>query len=165
MTVATLRPTFEIASEKSVPELMQCAKAVVQQHADDFEGQFTNQHAMISIVTPKRHFWSPWLHVEVLETAGRSQIRCRFSPHPSIWTGFMFAYLSLGVIVFFAIMFGISQQLAGQTAWAYWLVPVGGVIAGLLWVAAQAGQKLADAEMRKLKMAIEECCGVTEEVN
>jgi hypothetical protein len=70
----------------------------------------------------------------------------------------MFAYLSIGVIEFFAIMFGVSQQLAGESPWAYWIIPIGVAIAAILWAAAQAGQKLADQEMRRMKKAIEECC-------
>ncbi len=136
---------------------MERIRAAVSDETGSFSGQYTDHHAMVSIVETNRHFWSPWMNIDIREQPQSRLVFCRFSPHPSIWTGFMFSYLALAVISFFAMMFGISQQLASQNPWAYFIIPGCAAVAGLLWVAAQAGQKLAHNEMRKMKAVIEGC--------
>jgi hypothetical protein len=127
-------------------------------------GQFTGRHALISIVDSKRHFWSPWLSLEVADDNQGCEISGRFSPHPSVWTAFIFAYLSLAVLSFFSVIFGMSQQLVGQTPWGYWLLLVFVVLGISLWSASQVGQKLADADMRKLKSIVSNCVPLSSEI-
>jgi hypothetical protein len=152
-----MRPTFSLETELSSKEVMRCLQQTFQQNPQEYEGQFTRDHAMISYEVSKRHFWSPWLQLECRENEGLRELFGRFSPHPSIWTGFMFSYLSIGVIVFFAAMFGVSQQLSNQSPWAYYVIPVAISIATGLWIASQFGQRLAQVEMMQLKSRVEEC--------
>ena len=150
MSSAKMRPTFLLESEMSSEDVMRRLRASLKQSAEDYVGQLTRNHAMISISESKRHFWSPWMHIEVRDKQPVSEIFGRFSPHPTIWTGIMFSYLSLTVLGFFALIWGVSQQLAGESPWALVFLPAGLLIAGLLWVASQAGQRLADDEMRQM---------------
>ena len=136
---------------------MGCIKQGLEECPDDFDGQFTRQHAMISIDESKRHFWSPWMHIEVRDGNPDRQIFGRFSPHPSIWTGFMFSYLSLVVLMFFSLMLGISQQMTGLAPWGYYLIPVLLLIAGVLWLVSKVGQGLARDEMQRMKESVEAC--------
>ena len=122
-----------------------------------YRGQFAGDHAMISIVESERHFWSPWMHLEVRVGDAGPTVFGRFSPHPSIWTGFMFSYLSIAVIAFFAAMFGVSQQLSGQSPWAYYVIPGVLLLALILWFAAKTGQNLAQDEMKQMKARVEAC--------
>lgn len=167
MSSVRMRPTFQLETKMSAIDAMKCIQASFRKSKlpDDpdqnrnsfYNGQFAGDHAMISIVDSKRHFWSPWMHLEIRANDTGQQIFGRFSPHPSIWTGFMFSYLSIGVIVFFAIMFGVSQQLSGQSPWAYYVIPIGLIIAMILWFAAKAGQNLAQDEMQTMKSVLEHC--------
>lgn len=169
MSTVQMRPTFLLETELSAQETMRCVKESFSKSQSPAEndassdasciycGQFARDHAMISIVESERHFWSPWMHVEIRGAESGHHVFGRFSPHPSIWTGFMFSYLAIGVIVFFAAMFGVSQQLSGQSPWAYYIIPAGLLIALILWFAAKAGQKLALDEMREMKSRIERC--------
>ena len=156
MSAPRMRPTFELETHREPVVIMSCIQGAVGE-SSQFEGQFTRHHAMVSIERSKRHFWSPWLHLDIRNENGQRLLFGRFSPHPSIWTGFMFAYLALAVLAFFAVVFGLSQQMAGQTPWAYYAVPVCALVAVGLWLAAQAGQKLAQKEMADLKLLIESC--------
>ena len=155
--MAKLRPTFRLGTNIPPDALMKCIRLAVSNSSEDFVAQFTDRNAMISINPAKRHFWSPWLHLDVRSEETGDCVVGRFSPHPSIWTGFMFSYLAIGVLVFFCLVFGVSQQIAGQSAWAYWGVPIGIVAAAALWFAAQAGQNLAHVEMQQLKTLVEQC--------
>lgn len=155
MSTIRFRPTFQLDTPYASSETKRRIEATLEMNADEFHTQFKERHAMISIAEAKRHFWSPWLHLEVRESESGSLVAGRFSPHPSIWTGFMFAYLSLGVLIFFSAIFGFSQQMANQSPYAYYAIPVWIFIAIALWLASQTGQKLALDEMKLLKGTIE----------
>jgi hypothetical protein len=150
-----MRPTFQLDTNMDPDVLIKRVRLAVSNAPLDYVGQFARRQAMISIHPAKRHFWSPWLHLDVRTEDTGNLIACRFSPHPSIWTGFVFSYLAIGVLVFFCLVLGVSQQIAGQPPWAYYGVPLGAAIATGMWFAAQAGQKLADDEMVRLKSLIE----------
>ena len=76
----------------------------------------------------------------------------------------MFSYLSIGVLMFFAAICGMSQQLTHQFPWAYGVLPAGLFAAALLWLASKVGQRLAQAEMAEMKADIEGCINRQEHV-
>jgi len=157
MTTARFRPTFSLDTKLKSTELVERVKQAVTANPSEFQGQFTADHALISIVESKRHFWSPWLHLELRQFDSRNEVFGRFSPHPNIWTGFMFSYFSLLVVTFFSLVIGWSQRLAGESCWVFYLVPVWLLIGLLLWIASQMGQRLAVAEMQRLQSLVQDC--------
>ena len=152
----SFRPSISTSTKLDRDTFMNRVQQSVES-SGNLQGEFKSGHAMISIRESNRHFWSPWMHLDVRDTDTGRQVFARFSPHPSIWTGFMFAYLAIAAIVSFAVMFGISQQLSGESPWAYYFIPGGLVVAVILWLAAQAGQKLAHEQMQQMKSKIENC--------
>ena len=157
MSVAQMRPTFVLRTPHTTTDVMHCVRLGLTDNSRDYECQFTSHHVIVSLQPTKRHFWSPWMNLEIREVDNASEVFGRFSPHPSIWTAFMFSYLGIAVLIFFATMFGISQQLAGQTPWAYFVIPCGLVIAAGLWFASKAGQRLALVEMEQMRSVVENC--------
>lgn len=160
MSSVQVRPTFQISTELTPREVFTRLRRIVESSPAKFEGQFASRHAMLTIAKSDRHFWSPWLHVEMRSnqesTESGREVFCRFSPHPSVWTAFMFSWLALAVLTFFSIVFGASQQIIGQPAWGYLLIPLWGVLGGILWVASQIGQKLSRIQMIELKKQVDE---------
>lgn len=155
------RPTFEIQTELQPNEVLVRLRGIVELAPERFAGQFREGHGLLSIAKRERHFWSPWLHLDVRERSTESRqvahvLFGRFSPHPTIWTGFMFSWLGLTVLTFFSAIFGCSQQLAGERPWGYWLIPAWILLAVTLWFAAQIGQRLAHVQLVELKQAVEE---------
>jgi hypothetical protein len=125
-------------------------KTMIHEQSELLSGQVTRDHALISFVESKRHFWSPWLHLELRQSETQREIYGRYSPHPSIWTAFMFSYLSLFVLTFFAAIIGCAQCIAGEPPWAFWFIPVCLTLAILLWLASRTGQRLAHDQMEEL---------------
>lgn len=160
MSTLKLRPTFSLPFSQDANELFVSLQNVVADQPDHYIGRFTSRHAMISFVAEQRHFWSPWLNLEVRDSESGQQLFGRFSPHPSIWTGFMFAYLALSVLTFFSLILGYSQYLVSEWPWGFVLIPAWIVIALGLWLASQAGQRLSVAEMEDLKSLVENVVGV-----
>ncbi len=110
-------------------------------------------HLLLSVPTGERRPWSPWLHIDIRsgdEPDGGADLVCRFSPHPSLWTGVMLAELALLSTVFFAAFFAVGQHTADQPAWAWWIALAALAAAVALWAGAQLGQRLAADQMRTL---------------
>ncbi len=162
MLAVQLRPTFQLKTDLGEEELIRRVQNAFSRRSDAasstaFQGQFTGNHAMISFVESKRHFWSPWMHLEFRSEDQQRVISGRFSPHPSIWTGFMFSFLAIACLTLFSAMFGVSQQLSGEAPWAYCAIPIGLLVAALLWFVSKTGQKLAQVEMEEMRSQIEAC--------
>ncbi len=117
-------------------------------------------HLVVAFKQEHRHFWSPWLVLD-LETrddadgAGITRVIGRFSPHPTVWTGYTFTYLALGVIAFFSSVFAFSQHSLGGSPSSLWGLLASAVMAaGLLW-SSWVGQRLAREQMIELRRHLE----------
>ena len=76
---------------------------------------------------------------------------CRFSPRPDVWTGFMFVYFVMVFLVVFGATLGYVQQVSGEAAWGYSLVPSGLLVIAGIHLASYVGQRLAASQMRELR--------------
>lgn len=142
-----IRPSFSIEASGSCGDPIEAVRAAISKEPT-IEGQFRQGHAMLSIRADQRHFWSPWLHLDVRKQGDRSVLFGRFSPHPTIWTAYIFAYGTLAILSSFALVFAASQYLTQTWPSAILAIPVCAAIAIALWITAQIGQRLADDEMR-----------------
>ncbi|MBE7447589.1 MAG: hypothetical protein HS111_01475 [Kofleriaceae bacterium] len=114
-------------------------------------------HDHLVLVGPaaQQRFWSPWLTIDVAPREGGAQVRARFSPHPSVWTGFAFGYLTVTVVLVLSLAFAGAQAMMGSAPWALWGSAGAAVALVGLWSAAQLGQRLARAEMEALAGELE----------
>lgn len=154
MTTFQFRPTFSCPTELVPTEFIRRVKTWVLSHPDQYKGQFTSEHAMIGTTGKQRHFWSPWLQLEVRTSEQGRVVFGRFTPHPSVFSAIMLANLFVAFSAFFGIMFGVSQQLSGEYPWAYYIVPVDILIALALWLISRIGQNLSAEEMIVLQNEI-----------
>jgi len=99
--------------------------------------------------------WSPRLTVRIDDSPGGSIMRCRFSPRPDVWTGFMFVYFVVVILIVFGATLGYVQQVLDEAAWGYWAVPIGLLIIACIHVASYVGQRLATAQMYELRGRLE----------
>ena len=74
MSAAQLRPTFSFQTDLNVEDVMGCIQNSLKHCPDTYHGQFTDRHAMISIDPSKRHFWSPWMHLEIRNDETQLQV-------------------------------------------------------------------------------------------
>ena len=148
---ARLRPKFDI--ELSVP----ADEAAVRLHEglDTAElrgnSMAAGRHADLTVNRSERKVWSPRLTVRIEDAPAGSTLRCRFSPRPDVWTGFMFLYFVMVFVVVFGATLGYVQQLSDEAAWGYWGIPIGILIIALIHLAGYVGQRLAAGQMRELR--------------
>ncbi len=114
-------------------------------------------HLVVTVPAAVQHFWSPWLTIEVTPRSHQSHVLARFSPHPSVWTGFAFCYLTLGLVAAVAVTVGAAGALLPDSSqtWAFWVAA--GAVAALagLWLSSQIGQRLASEQMALLRAELE----------
>lgn len=115
----------------------------------DFPG-FIGLH----VAPERRRYWSPRLFL-MLEPAasGATRVLGIFGPEIEVWGVFLYGYLITGLLGTFSGVFGGAQMLVGSEPWAFWITGSMGVIAGLLYLAAQLGQKLGAAQTCELHRA------------
>ncbi len=166
---AELRPSFQIdLPALGVDEVVARLRAGLDPASFDADGVRTDKaghrwvtewaktHVLVAMRKDLRHAWSPWLHVDVRSSeAGETYVFARFSPHPALWTAIALTYLALGSIVLFGACFGTAQAMLGERGWAWWVVGAAVVVAGLIWIASQAGQRLAREQMAELHAALD----------
>lgn len=102
----------------------------------------------------RRRFWSPWLQLELAHRGDQTHLFGRFSPHPAVWTAYIFGYLLLATTALFALMFGAGQALSVGRPTAFWALAVIVPAAAAMWWTSQIGQRLARNEMADLRARV-----------
>lgn len=151
-----VRPTFEISL--TVPP--ERAMAMVQ-HAFEADTRHPHQvrgpHVVLTVPPEARHFWSPWLTMEVSPAEAGSVFHGRFSPKPAVWTGFMFGYITLVTAGTFGLMFAVSLAIIGKSAWLASVCSIVFFLAAAgMYLASQIGQRLAREQIIELHSMISE---------
>ncbi|MEM1445832.1 MAG: hypothetical protein AAGF84_07250 [Planctomycetota bacterium] len=153
-----MRPTFQHDIARPPAEVVAALDELLQR----YPGRRVGLHLMLTVPESEKHFWSPYLTIELSEDelhasgAGGTHLHARFSPNPSLWTAIGFTYLSLVVIAFFALMWAAAQLLLGNTPHALWVTLGCGLCVALLWWVSLAGQRLAYEQMFEMRHALEE---------
>lgn len=153
MQLPPMRPKFEFTFPIAPDHAIELLEGIMDNEDHPIEGRTAGNHLMLVIPIEDRHFWSPWLNLEARphqSTPPVTHIKGRFSPNPSVWTGYMMVYSGLAVLAFLACMFGFAQLIMSNTPWAfYFLIPIILIAAAMYW-ASLIGQKIAHDQMQLL---------------
>ncbi|MBL4808462.1 MAG: hypothetical protein JKY43_00190 [Phycisphaerales bacterium] len=152
-----MRPKFAFDFPIDQDQAIELLVGIMDNDDHPIQGRTAGNHLMLVIPTKDRHFWSPWLNLiavtndpDTPQAAPQTHITGRFSPNPSVWTGFMMVYSSLAVLAFLATMFAAAQLIMNNPPWAlYFLIPIILIAAAMYW-ASLIGQKLAHDQMQLL---------------
>lgn len=103
-----LRPRFSIELTASAAVVRERFLEAFKNKETSLKGTIVDNHIFISILAKDDHFWSPQLHLEVIEsTQNSSELKGLFGPKPQVWTLFMFVHfmLAFGFIGFLALLY------------------------------------------------------------
>jgi len=102
-----------------------------------------DDHVYIKIPKEKQHFWSPQLHLEIMEVdENSSTLFGLFGPNPTVWTLFMFLhFLVAGLFFAFGIWSYTNQSLGNPYAIQLFLT----LLMVVLWFALYFGGRLGKA--------------------
>lgn len=102
-----LRPRFKLNLDRTNEDaLMTFENAKKEQN--EFIVSRIDDHVFIKIPKSKQHFWSPQLHLEIMEIEkDKCTVFGLFGPNPTVWTMFMFFH------------FIVAGLFLGFGIWAY----------------------------------------------
>lgn len=112
-------------------------------------------HLVLTVPAPQQRLWSPWLTIDITPRDGGSHVFARFSPHPSVWTGFAFGYLTFGIVLMFSLIFASAHAMVGGELWPLALSAGALFVLGAMWGASRVGQHLARVQMDTLRHELE----------
>lgn len=108
----------------------------------------------------ERRQWSPRLFLSV-ESApeGGTRIEGIYGPEIEVWSVFLYGYLLTGLLGTFSGIYGGTQLWLGDHPWALYITGSMAIIAGLLYLGAQLGQKLGAEQTFRLHQAYAAAAG------
>jgi hypothetical protein len=152
---ARMRPKFSIELTVPADEAMHRLRERFETPESHATSMVAGRCLELTVERSERRVWSPRLSIEIEESTNGSSIRCRFSPRPDVWTGFMFVYFAVVFLTVFGATLGYVQQASDETAWGYWAVPFGLLVIVCIHGASYVGQRLAAAQMLELRDRLE----------
>lgn len=159
------RPRFSVELACRVDDVMDALRERIDGGVPDVVGAFSRRHGVLKIPLEHRRFWSPELSLTVEpvdEATERTRVRGRFAPHPQIWTGFVFVYLTLFLIGLSGLVYGLAQLTLERTPVALW-VPLASLgLSAFVYGATFIGQGLGAEEMYQLRGTLDGCLEAAE---
>lgn len=140
-----LRPRFKIELKKNNQEVLKVFEEA-KKTQKDFIVSRVDDHVFIKIPKADQHFWSPQLHLEIMEVDKKSsRLFGLFGPNPTVWTMFMFFhFIVAGLFIGFGIWAYTNWTL--ETDFAIQLFVA--ILMIVLWVALYFGGRLGKATGR-----------------
>lgn len=155
-----IRPRFSQRIELSVEDTRARILQALAQHAPALEVKNFPGFIGLHIPPPDRRYWSPRLLLSLEATPeGATLISGTYGPEMEVWSVFLYGYLITGLLSIFAGIFGFAQMLTHSEPWGLWVVGAALVIAGLLYLSAQFGQKLGAWQTFQLHQAYQTAIG------
>lgn len=145
-----MRPRRAFVVPRPHPEVLAAVRARLARPGHRCDAMMAGNHLELLIAEPERHFWSPWLSVDVLPDPEGTRIKCRYGPHPSLWTAIASIYALLCFVALVGAVFGSTQALLGQSPVGLAAVPAALLLGGGLYAGSQVGQRLGAEQMQTL---------------
>ena len=108
---ASIRPHFDIPLGGDGSAILTAIGKRLDSEDSPFIGGVLATHGYLRIPRDERSLLSPNLNLEILEENGEDTLRGRFTPHPSVWMGFMAVFLVLAMIGLGGLMISSTESL------------------------------------------------------
>lgn len=152
MSSFRIRPRFNETLSLSQEEFKDNIQEALNTE-EGITGSVSDTYCVLNIPVAERHYWSPQLTLtleEDEEDESNLRVRGLYGPKPSVWAAFFMSYAAIGILVLFIGVIGMSQALLDKPAPILWAVPGLGLIALVLYLVAQSGQKVGAEQMFRI---------------
>ncbi len=160
MTSARIRPRFRITTDLSIAEVQQTIHNKLNEEGSPCIGVIVPGFITLKIPSRQRHFWSPQLTLHIEKEDDKTLIRGLYGPNPTVWAIFTLGFGATAILGLFALVLGLSQITLNYNPWAIWLLPGLGIVAIILYLASQTGQKLGVEQTFEIHHFFQESLGV-----
>jgi hypothetical protein len=147
-----LRPRFTIDLEENTQEIIKNFSNEFKSENCQFRGSIVDGHIFISVPKKDEHFWSPQLHLEILEETKRtSLLKGLFGPKPQVWTLFMFVHFVIGTLFLgFSVLLYTKISLKEPIFFPLIMMVVLPFIWAVLYFLGKIGKDTGKTQMRDL---------------
>jgi hypothetical protein len=148
----SLRPRFTINLQENSEELLQRFTNEFKKEDCVFLGNIVDSHIFISVSKKDEHFWSPQLHLEIIEeTENTSLLKGLFGPKPQVWTFFMFIHFVIGIsFLGFSVLLYTRISLNKSIVFPLTMVLVLPFVWTILYFLGKIGKDTGKKQMKKL---------------
>ena len=145
-----LRPRFSLALNAAPNQVLKAFEESKNQ--DAIKINVSEAHVFLRIPRAKQHFWSPQLHLEVLETSETScTIKGLFGPSPTVWTLFMFFhFVTASLFLGFGIWAYSNWSLSTSFITPFLLMLLMVVVWISLYLSGRLGKQKGQKQMHEL---------------
>ena len=165
MSSFRIRPRFSHTIELSRDAVREKILRSLAAHAPGLEVKSFPEFIGLHIAAKDRRYWSPRLFLSLAPTPeGATRIEGIYGPEIEIWSVFLYGYLITGLLGTFSGIYGCAQLLIEEPPAAFYVTGSMAVIAGLLYLAAQLGQKLGAWQTFQLHLAYQAAIGRPAEI-
>lgn len=148
-----LRPRFSIDADKPKDLLLKRFTNVLKSKECNYPSKIVDNHIFIDVPKKESHFWSPQLHLEILENyqTHSALVKGLFGPKPQVWTMFMFLHFVVGTLfVGFAVLWYVRSRLDGNLLLPTIFLIILPIIWFVLYFLGRAGRNKGKSQMIKL---------------
>ena len=105
-----LRPRFQKDVSKSMDAILENANKLKSEVKEDYRIKVSDHHIFFFITLAKRKYYSPHLHVELIENEDKTtHVKGLFGPDQTVWTFFMFMHFLVGGVFLIFMMMAYSH--------------------------------------------------------
>ena len=147
-----LRPRFSIEVKKKKTTLIKTFENKFKENDCKFIGTISNDYIFIAIPKHKEHFWSPQLHLEIINlSSSKAKIKGLFGPKPQVWTLFMFVHFLVATMFFgFGVMAYVKYSLKENFVFPLTMLVVLPLVWFLLYFLGNLGKERGKKQIKEL---------------
>ena len=155
-----LRPRFTLDLDGSHKNLLNLFSKEFKNSEVLIRGEITDEHIFISVPIKKEHFWSPQLHLEIVDNNKKILVKGLFGPKPQVWTMFMFVHFVVGIsFLGFLVMLYSRITLNESIFFPILMMIVLPLIWTLLYFLGKIGKDTGKKQMHELHDFMEKVIG------
>lgn len=155
MIFPRLRPRLEMSVSLTPAELAARVEAMLAAGGSPCRGFANEGQIELHIAESQRRYFSPQLLVNLTRDGEGAELVGHFGPNGNVWTMFLAAYAFVALSALTGLFLGVSQLIAQESAWGLWLVPAGGALIVMIYIAAAYGQRLGAKQTHILQEFLE----------
>jgi len=147
-----LKPRFKLQVKLSQKSVLSKFRDMMIEYDNKYISKVVSNHIVFDIPKDENKFWSPQLHLEVLDDVNNSSIlKGLFSPKAHIWSFFMFLHFLLGTAFFFFLIIAYTKYNLHKDYSLYLILClITPIIWILLYILGQLGKRKGHGQMEEI---------------
>ena len=159
MSSFRLRPRFRHYTDSDFEAIRKMVEKEIEDAGATCDLDIRSGHISVKIPEQERDFWSPQLDLSIEPEGDKTLIRGFYGPNPNTWILFTYGYVILGILFFFTGIWVMSKMTLHKSAPEAWILLILVVLAAILYLIAQFGQKLGAEQMFRLHFFYQKVIG------